>query len=132
MKQRCLWPGHKSYADYGGRGITVCDEWLVYGKGFWQFVEDMGECPEGHELDRIDNNKGYCPENCRWAPRTTQIRNRRPLKALAWTYLTHGRWQSRFRMPDDCSVQVYCGSFETEEEAHLVAAARRLELYWRI
>lgn len=74
MKARCLSPRDKSYKDYGGRGITVCDEWK---DSFETFYADMGECPEGHSLDRIDVNGNYEPSNCRWATSIEQNRNRR-------------------------------------------------------
>jgi hypothetical protein len=74
MKARCHNKNHKRYPLYGGRGISVCDRWL----DFENFVSDMGQKPsEKHSLDRIDNDKGYCPENCRWASQTEQVRNRR-------------------------------------------------------
>ena len=135
MKERCSNPKHKDYADYGGRGITVCDQWLVRGKGFWQFVEDMGECPTGFELDRVDNNDSYSPQNCRWAARAQQQRNTRSRKSqvpFRWVTRSGPRFVGRFRMPDDYSAQVYAGTFSTPEEAHLAAVAKRLELYWRI
>jgi hypothetical protein len=72
MKDRCLNVNHERYLSYGGRGISVCDEWLI----FDNFIKDMGLCPDGMTLDRIDNNKGYYKENCRWADITTQQRNR--------------------------------------------------------
>ena len=74
MKQRCHNPSHKQYSDYGGRGIFVCDEWR---ENFINFYNDMGDKPHGTSLDRIDNNKGYYKENCRWATNDIQHRNQR-------------------------------------------------------
>ena len=74
MRQRCYNLNCPAYESYGGRGIEVCKEW---NDSFWLFVEDMGERPEGKTIDRIDNDKGYYKENCRWVDRTTNIRNRR-------------------------------------------------------
>ena len=74
MKERCTKKYHKYYDKYGGRGITVCDEWM---NSFPAFLRDMGEKPDpNHSLDRIDNSRGYSPDNCRWADRLTQQQNR--------------------------------------------------------
>lgn len=80
MKQRCSNPKTRSYADYGGRGITVCDEW----QSFDLFFADMGEKPEGTSIDRIDVEKGYFKENCRWATPVQQARNRRNTRKYEW------------------------------------------------
>lgn len=76
MKSRCLNPEHKVFSYYGGRGIAVCDKWLH----FMGFYEDMGDKPEGLTLDRINNDKGYSKENCKWSTRKEQLLNRRTRK----------------------------------------------------
>lgn len=73
MKARCENPNHAWYYRYGGRGITVCEEWS---KSFVNFYQAMGDKPDGLSLDRIDNNGNYEPGNCRWSSQKEQIRNR--------------------------------------------------------
>lgn len=76
MVSRCTNAEHKAWKWYGARGLAVCDRWL---NSFETFVDDMGERPsECHSLDRINNDIGYLPENCRWATKVEQARNRRP------------------------------------------------------
>ena len=74
IKMRCRNINDPSYKNYGGRGINMCDEWF---NSFEQFYKDVGDKPEGLSLDRIDNNKGYFKENCRWATKAEQSKNRR-------------------------------------------------------
>lgn len=75
MRSRCNRSNIKSYNNYGAKGVTVCDRW---NSSFNRFLEDMGKCPsDKHEIDRIDNSKGYTPDNCRWSSPDTQNQNRR-------------------------------------------------------
>lgn len=73
MRRRCLNPSRSDYHYYGGRGITVCDNWL---NSFNSFLTDMGQRPEGLTLDRLDNNGNYEPSNCKWVTRAEQNKNR--------------------------------------------------------
>ncbi len=101
MKARCNCrrPQDKDYARYTARGIKVCERWA----SFENFFSDMGECPEGMTLERIDNSKGYSPENCRWATWTEQQRNRRDTVFL--TAFGESRCLSEWACDPRCAVR---------------------------
>lgn len=86
MVQRCHQPNHHSFANYGGRGIAVCDEWRDDLMVAWRYIKELPGCPYDDRgertvrevsLDRIDNDRGYEPGNVRWATRLEQRRNQR-------------------------------------------------------
>ncbi len=81
MISRCRNPKNIGYARYGGRGIQVCDRWR---KSFKAFLDDMGVKPLGVTIERIDNEDGYKPSNCRWASYVEQNRNRRDNRLLIY------------------------------------------------
>jgi hypothetical protein len=84
MMRRCYEFTKDNFGSYGGRGISVCEQWRG-DNGFANFLEDMGSKPSlGHTLDRIDNEGNYCPENCRWATQKQQQNNKR-----SNTFLVH-------------------------------------------
>lgn len=124
MIARCYNPRFAQYKDYGGRGIQVCDRW----RDFVNFYEDMGDPPEGHQLDRIDNDGDYGPENCRWVTPRQNMRNRNRVSKTGYVGVEQGSRNSfRARIHFANGVPpVNVGSFPTAQEAH-EARERKLE-----
>ncbi len=121
MINRCNTPIDKNYKNYGARGITVCEEWLEV-KNFINWAESTHPNIAGVSLDRIDNDKGYSPDNCRWADATTQCVNQRIRKdntsgyaGVAWNP-NNKNWRAFI---DLTKVRFNIGSFKTKEEAVL-------------
>ena len=98
MRDRCYNPNADNFEFYGGRGITVCDRWV---NDYDAFFDDMGERPEGKSIERRDTNGNYEPDNCYWATKSEQMRNRR--NAAMITFQGHEKsiveWAEIFGIP---------------------------------
>ena len=127
MKRRCINTNNPRYADYGGRGIKICERWV---DSFEKFFEDMGDTySSGLELDRIDVNGDYSPENCRWATKSTQSFNTRQHKTntsgrtgVYW-FARVNKWTAAIHRDNK---QIHLGYFITFESA--VAAREKAEI----
>ena len=118
MMNRCYNDSRPGYENYGGRGIRFCDRWA---ESFLNFLEDMGNRPEGTSLDRIDVDGDYCKSNCRWSTRGVQSHNKRKSKNknksseyVGVSYNRKGTWDSRITVR---GKTIYLGAFITEDEA---------------
>ena len=119
MLQRCTNTMRQDYKDYGARGITVCDEWLDV-TNFVAWAESTYPNIENATLDRINNDKGYSPENCTWSDKTTQAINQRIMKnnksgyvGVIWNPLSKN-WRASIRFKNE---KINLGSHKTIEEA---------------
>ncbi len=114
MKSRCRQSdkAKEKYPHHAGKGITVCESWL---NSFEKFYEDMGDCPEGYTLDRINNDLGYYKDNCRWVSYSTQLYNRDMGKQAGVNYREErGKWKAEIRAN---GLNVFLGYFENEDDA---------------
>ena len=119
MVQRCTNHKNKRYKNYGGRGITVCEEWLDI-RNFVTWAEKTYPNIEGYTLDRINNDKGYSPENCTWSDKTAQVLNRRIMKNNKSGYVgiywdkDKKKWDAKIRISKKL---INLGSFKDKIEA---------------
>ena len=88
MRERCYDKNSKPFKNYGGRGISICDEWKNDFAAFRDWALANGY-REDLSIDRIDVNGNYCPENCRWITLEDQQRNKRTVKPITWNGETH-------------------------------------------
>ena len=98
MKQRCYNPKNENFKNYGGRGITVCESWR---NSFEAFYADMGKCPKGYSIERMDVNGNYEPANCYWASLLTQANNKRRTVIVEYNGVKHPLkiWAAVLDMP---------------------------------
>lgn len=100
MLSRCSNKNRWNYKFYGAKGITVCDRWKEKNTGFLNFLADMGDRPEKHQLDRIDVLGGYCKENCRWVNKYIQMGNtttNNEVPGVGW-HSQRKKWRARIKI----------------------------------
>ena len=121
MKMRAYNPKHKHYNDYGGRGITICEEWKNDFVPFYNWAMANGyEENKGLSIDRIDNDGNYCPENCRWTTPTMQSRNQRIYKSNTSGYkgVCYHKGNNKYTAQIKVNNKsIYLGIFPTAVEA---------------
>jgi len=130
IKGRCSNKKRSDYKYYGGRGITVCDEWY---NSFETFYKDMGPRPsKNHSIDRIDSEKGYSKENCRWATKSEQVINTKKRKIGSSKFKgvvfnkSKNKWETNIQFN---YKRHYIGNYENEIEAAKAYDKKALELF---
>ena len=125
--QRCTNQNSSGYDNYGGRGVTVCDEWL----SFDGFYLDMGDIPwVGATIDRIDNDNGYCKGNCEWADMSTQLTNQRSSNKHGWKGVDKYGNKYRYRVVRKDKTYTKAG-FDTAKDAGMAYIEKKKEIYNR-
>ena len=133
MRQRCNNPKAENYPVYGGRGIKVCPEWSK----FKNFYMDMGDCPEGYTLDRIDTNGDYTPTNCTWSDSETQQNNKtNTIRITAYgETLGIAQWARKTGLSRDLIYhRIYNmrmnpeEAFETKKMSHVIKRVQQFDL----
>lgn len=131
-KQRCYYKKHDFYADYGGRGITMCEQWI---NSFETFYKDMGDCPQGMSIERVDFNGNYCPENCKWDTASNQgyntrisSNNKSGKSGVHWHKVT-SKWAAQIGLENE---SIHLGVFENLEDAIAAREEAELKYYGRI
>ena len=125
-KQRCYNKKCDHYYRYGARGIKMCQRWL---DSFDNFLEDMGKCPEGMSLDRINSDGDYCPENCRWADSITQATNRSMTRFFEYNgeRLTIPEISRRYGIKrSTLSMRIYKYKWTVQEAVEIPVCGRRI------
>lgn len=123
MLQRCNNPKNKSYKNYGGRGILVCNKWKI---SFLNFKADLGDRPSSkYSLERIDNNGDYCPENCKWATKHEQASNQRQSNKVVGVSFNKAsrKWRAYLWIANkrvlDMKFEIYEDAVKARKEAEI-------------
>lgn len=126
MKRRCMDQNNLNYKNYGARGISVCDKWT---KSFHDFYKDMGNCPDGKTLERIDNNGNYEPNNCKWATIKEQMRNQRTNCNITFNKITMciTDWASHTGIPYRCLKERFIRGWSAKDALTKKSMAKKCQ-----